>query len=365
MITYVVGDLFTSPAKVLVNTVNTVGVMGKGIAKDFKRIYPEMFEEYQDLCKQKMFNVGQLWLYKTPHKWILNFPTKEHWRGKSKIEYIEAGLQKFVNTYDSKGMLEVSFPMLGCGNGELDWEKEVQPLMEKYLQPLPIHVYIHAMSFRKGAISLLHGRTSTIRRESRSNVSPKRSNFVPTPRKTSTIRQEGGSNKISYNPSDFWDQKENYSTKAAAHPAKKAAESEVHLTIEDEADLRQKLKELEVRYHDLAQELKDGNADSYTKERLSLVTGQISYIQGTLNRATIVEDNGPSDEVRIGSTVVIREDGTNENEEYKIAGVATRSEGKISHKSPIGAALLGKKKGQKVKVETPGGSVKFKIVDVR
>ena len=143
MITYVVGDLFTSPAKVLVNTVNTVGVMGKGIAKDFKRIYPEMFEEYQYFCEQGMFNVGQLWLYKTPHKWILNFPTKKHWRSKSKIDYIEAGLRKFADTYDSKGMLSVSFPMLGCGNGELDWEKEVQSLMENYLADLPIDIYIH------------------------------------------------------------------------------------------------------------------------------------------------------------------------------------------------------------------------------
>ena len=143
MITYVVGDLFTSPAKVLVNTVNTVGVMGKGIAYDFKRIYPEMFEEYQKLCKQKKFNVGQLWLYKTPHKWILNFPTKKHWRGKSKMEYIEAGLRKFADTYDSKGMLSVSFPMLGCGNGGLDWKNQVQPLMEKYLADLPIDIFIH------------------------------------------------------------------------------------------------------------------------------------------------------------------------------------------------------------------------------
>ena len=143
MITYVVGDLFTSPAKVLVNTVNTVGVMGKGIAKDFKLIYPEMFKEYQYFCEQGMFNTGQLWLYKTPHKWILNFPTKKHWRGKSKIEYIEAGLRKFADTYDSKSMLSVSFPMLGCGNGELDWEKEVQPLMEHYLVNLPIEIFIH------------------------------------------------------------------------------------------------------------------------------------------------------------------------------------------------------------------------------
>lgn len=143
MITYVVGDLFTSPAKVLVNTVNTVGVMGKGIAYDFKRIYPEMFEKYQDYCESGMMAIGNLWLYKTPRKWILNFPTKRHWRNKSKVEYIVAGLEKFANTYDSKGIVSISFPMLGCGNGELDWKSQVQPVLEEYLRPLPIDIYVH------------------------------------------------------------------------------------------------------------------------------------------------------------------------------------------------------------------------------
>ena len=149
MITYVVGDLFTSPAKVLVNTVNTVGVMGKGIALDFKRIYPEMFEQYQYYCESGMLDIGKLWLYKTRHKWILNFPTKKHWRSKSKTEYIAAGLDKFVNTYDSKGIDSISFPMLGCGNGELDWDADVQPLMEKYLEKLPINIFIHILPHEK------------------------------------------------------------------------------------------------------------------------------------------------------------------------------------------------------------------------
>lgn len=146
MITYVVGDLFTSPAKVLVNTVNTVGVMGKGIARDFKRIYPEMFQRYQYYCEHSMLDIGKLWLYKSPHKWILNFPTKKHWRNRSKTDYIEAGLQKFVDTYDSKGIVSISFPMLGCGNGELDWESQVHPLMDTYLRPLPIDIYVHLYS---------------------------------------------------------------------------------------------------------------------------------------------------------------------------------------------------------------------------
>ena len=143
MITYVAGDLFTSPAKVLVNTVNTVGVMGKGIAHDFKRIYPEMFKQYQFYCQNYILEVGKLWLYRTSHKWILNFPTKKHWRNKSNVDYIVAGLEKFANTYDSKGIVSISFPMLGCGNGELDWTSQVQPVMEEYLRPLPIDINIH------------------------------------------------------------------------------------------------------------------------------------------------------------------------------------------------------------------------------
>ena len=100
---------------------------------------------------------------------------------------------------------------------------------------------------------------------------------------------------------------------------------------------------------------------------LELVAYRIRYIQETLGNATIIEDNGPSDEVRVGSTVVIREDGMNENEEYKIVSSAEANprERKISRKSPIGAALLGKEKGRKVKALTPDGLVIFEIIDVR
>ena len=143
MITYVVCDLFTSPARTLVNTVNTVGVMGKGIAKDFKTIYPEMFKRYQELCEKGQFDIGQLWLYRTPHKWVLNFPTKKHWRSPSHPDYIKLGLEKFASTYHIHGITSISFPMLGCGNGELDWESQVRPLMEQYLGKLPIDVHIH------------------------------------------------------------------------------------------------------------------------------------------------------------------------------------------------------------------------------
>ncbi|MDE2637522.1 MAG: macro domain-containing protein [Chloroflexota bacterium] len=144
MITYVVGDLFSSPAQVLVNTVNTVGVMGKGIAYTFKRVYPDMFEEYKHHCDNKSLKVGKLHLFKSPQKWILNFPTKKHWRAKSKIEYIEAGLENFTSTFIDKGIESISFPMLGCQLGGLDWN-EVRPVMERHLDRISkeISVYIH------------------------------------------------------------------------------------------------------------------------------------------------------------------------------------------------------------------------------
>ena len=143
MILYVQGDLFQSPAQVLVNTVNTVGVMGKGVALQFKRHFPEMYAKYSELCEKGDFNVGSLWLYKTPNKWVLNFPTKRHWRQPSRIEYVESGMKKFVETYSSMGIHSIAFPPLGCGNGQLDFRSQVQPLMEKYLQPLPIEVFVY------------------------------------------------------------------------------------------------------------------------------------------------------------------------------------------------------------------------------
>lgn len=161
MITYVVGNLLQSPARVLVNTVNTVGVMGKGIAKDFKTIYPEMFRKYQQLCESKQFDIGQLWLYKTDHKWILNFPTKKDWKQPSKVEYIEAGLKKFSLTYADKGITSIAFPMLGCGNGGLKWENEVRPLMEQYLNRLPIDIYVYL--YRKDPFETEHMKISEIK----------------------------------------------------------------------------------------------------------------------------------------------------------------------------------------------------------
>ena len=143
MICYIDGDLLESPAKVLVNTVNTVGVMGKGIALRFKRVYPEMFKAYRGYCEQGQLAVGRLHLYKTRHKWILNFPTKKHWRQPSRVEYIESGLRTFADSYAERGITNIAFPALGCGNGELDFESQVKPLMERYLGSLSIPTFIY------------------------------------------------------------------------------------------------------------------------------------------------------------------------------------------------------------------------------
>jgi O-acetyl-ADP-ribose deacetylase (regulator of RNase III) len=142
MLKYHRTSMLTSRAQTVVNTVNTVGVMGKGIAATFKARYPEMFTAYRKLCTEGQLQIGQLWLWQAPEQWVLNFPTKQHWRNPSKLSYIDAGLRKFVAEYERRGVREISFPRLGCGNGGLDWEK-VRPLMESYLAPLPIPVFIH------------------------------------------------------------------------------------------------------------------------------------------------------------------------------------------------------------------------------
>lgn len=139
---YVSGDLLCSHAQTYVNTVNTVGVMGKGLALQFKNKYPEMFEVYQKVCKEHLLDVGKLYLWKGDEKWVLMFPTKKHWRDMSKIEFIESGLKKFIDNYQRIGIQSIAFPKLGCGLGGLEWEM-VQPLMEKYLKHLPIDVFVY------------------------------------------------------------------------------------------------------------------------------------------------------------------------------------------------------------------------------
>lgn len=145
MIIYKEGNLFNSDCQTLVNTVNCVGVMGKGIALEFKKRYPKMYLTYKSLCSKNLLKIGTLQLYKKEEQWILNFPTKLDWRDPSKLEYIKLGLEKFVETYKEKGITSIAFPKLGCNNGGLSWEKDVKPLMEEYLgnlEDIYIEIYI-------------------------------------------------------------------------------------------------------------------------------------------------------------------------------------------------------------------------------
>ena len=142
MIQYVSGDIFNSPAQVIVNPVNTVGVMGKGLALQFKQRYPNMFQKYKYACDQKLFTIGKLMLILEHDHWILLFPTKQHWRNPSQLTYIAAGLKKFVSMYQEKRIISIAFTKLGCGLGGLNWDV-VKPLMEYYLGNLPITVYVY------------------------------------------------------------------------------------------------------------------------------------------------------------------------------------------------------------------------------
>lgn len=142
MLRYRRTSLFESNAQTLVNTVNCVGVMGKGLAAEFKSRHPDMYKAYKRICDDGLLAPGKLWLWQTSNQWVLNFPTKVHWRNASKIEWIQAGLEKFVAEYQNLGIKSISFPRLGCGNGGLPWD-EVGPLMERYLSDLNIDVFIH------------------------------------------------------------------------------------------------------------------------------------------------------------------------------------------------------------------------------
>jgi len=144
-------SLMTSPAQTVVNTVNVVGVMGKGLAAAFKERYPVMFTEYKKICDDQQLQPGGLWLWKGSEQWVLNFATKKHWRNPSKMEYVRSGLQKFRETYEEMGIREVAFPRLGCGNGGLNWS-EVRPLMLEALRDLPITIFIHDFEKKVGKL---------------------------------------------------------------------------------------------------------------------------------------------------------------------------------------------------------------------
>lgn len=139
-----VGDLFASEAQTLVNTVNCVGIMGKGIALGFKQRFPDMFKDYVVRCERGEVRLGRPYLW-TPMfpPWVLNFPTKDHWRSGAHLDAIVAGLEYLEANYGEWGVTSLAVPPLGCGEGGLEW-RVVGPTLYRHLARLAIPVELYA-----------------------------------------------------------------------------------------------------------------------------------------------------------------------------------------------------------------------------
>jgi O-acetyl-ADP-ribose deacetylase (regulator of RNase III) len=139
MIEYRSGDIMKENTEALINTVNCVGVMGRGIALQFKNTFPENFKAYAVACKNEEVQPGRMFVFETGQlinpRYIINFPTKRHWRGKSRMEDIETGLKALVDTIRRRNIRSIAIPPLGSGLGGLDWP-EVKLRIEAALQPL-------------------------------------------------------------------------------------------------------------------------------------------------------------------------------------------------------------------------------------
>ena len=153
------GNLLKAPVEALVNTVNTEGVMGKGIALQFKQAYPQMFRAYEHACKAGEVRLGKMHVVDLGGllggpRWIINFATKGHWRARSRISDIEAGLQDLVATIKRLNIRSIAVPPLGCGHGGLEWS-EVRPLIESALGHLPdVRVLVFAPGATPDAASM-------------------------------------------------------------------------------------------------------------------------------------------------------------------------------------------------------------------
>lgn len=140
MISYGKGDLLQADTEALINTVNCVGVMGKGIALQYKRRYPDMFAAYQKACKRGEVAIGKMFVYETGQlegpKYIINFPTKKHWRSPSHLSYIDDGLIDLIHVIRELNITSIAVPPLGAGNGGLDWS-DVEPRLVKAFAQIP------------------------------------------------------------------------------------------------------------------------------------------------------------------------------------------------------------------------------------
>jgi uncharacterized protein YwgA/O-acetyl-ADP-ribose deacetylase (regulator of RNase III) len=144
MVLVKIANLFDSSAQTLVNTVNCVGVMGKGVALEFKKRFPEMHKDYVERCNAGKVQLGRPYLYRSlVPPWVLNFPTKDHWRSVSRLQDIEEGLVHLLAHYQEWGITSIAAPPLGCGQGQLEW-RVVGPTLFRYLKRLEIPVELYA-----------------------------------------------------------------------------------------------------------------------------------------------------------------------------------------------------------------------------
>jgi O-acetyl-ADP-ribose deacetylase (regulator of RNase III) len=144
LVKIVIGNLFESKSQTLVNAVNTVGVMGAGIALEFKNRFPEMYRDYVARCNRREVKLGEPYLFKNrDSQWILNFPTKDHWRSASRIDNIMKGLDYLEAHYREWRIQSLAVPALGCGNGQLDWAV-VGPILYSRLKRLDIPIDLYA-----------------------------------------------------------------------------------------------------------------------------------------------------------------------------------------------------------------------------
>ena len=150
MVELTTGNLLEASAEALVNTVNTVGVMGKGIALQFRQEFPRNYELYRSACKRGEVVPGKMFVVPTERldnpKYIINFPTKRDWKSRSRVEDIEAGLVDLVDTIRREGIGSIAVPPLGCGNGGLNWA-EVRPRILHALAAVP---EVRVMLFEPG-----------------------------------------------------------------------------------------------------------------------------------------------------------------------------------------------------------------------
>ncbi|HHQ4498981.1 TPA: macro domain-containing protein [Aeromonas hydrophila] len=141
-VSVVTGNIFCSRAQTCVNTINCVGVMGAGIAFEYRLRYPDMFQQYRALCEQGQFSIGKLWIYKAADRWVLNFPTKKHWRYPSQEDFLHAGLEKFMRTYESRGISSVAFPLLGAQMGGVSAERSLEIMLHHLgTCAIPVEIY--------------------------------------------------------------------------------------------------------------------------------------------------------------------------------------------------------------------------------